>query len=131
MNVLSNSRDPGARGSRTGWGGGGFRQCLAWLHAALMASPRCALGSRVLAAVVGGYAFTSLLATAVCLLLPLLGVPRAQGVLAVTMASFLIYVAVILAVFHARSAARAWRGLLLGAVPLGLVLLRHLPGARE
>jgi hypothetical protein len=97
----------------------------------LRGNPRWALTSRVLAAVVGGYLFTSLVTLAVSLLLPLLGVPRAQGVLAATMGSFLVYAAVILAVFHARSAWRAWRGLLLASVLPGLVLLRHLPGALE
>jgi hypothetical protein len=95
----------------------------------LRTSPRWALSSRVLAAVLGGYAFTSLLTLSVSVLLPQLGVPQAQGVLAASMGSFLVYAGVILAVFHARSATRAWRGLLLGSLPLVIVLFRHLPGA--
>jgi Protein of unknown function (DUF3649) len=98
---------------------------------ALRASPRGQLASRVLAAVVGGYAFTSLLTVVVSVLLPQLGVPRAQAVLAASMVSFFVYAAVILGVFHARSAAQAWRGLLLSSLPLTLVLLRHLPGTLE
>ena len=88
-----------------------------------MISPRWSLTSRVLAATVGGYAFTSLLTLAVPLTLGVLGMNRAQALLAATTASFLVYAVIVMAVFHARSAARAWAGLVLASLPSGIVLL--------
>jgi len=96
----------------------------------LSSNPRWALGSRVLAGVVGGYAFSSLFTIAVSLLLPKLGVQQAQGVLAASMASCFVYAAVIVAVFHARSATRAWQGLLLASVFPSFSLLL-LPGTLQ
>lgn len=90
---------------------------------------RWSLASRGLAALAGGYAFTSLLTLALSLSLPAVGVPRAQALLASSMASFFVYTAVIMAVFHASSAARAWRGLLLASLPFAVALICLLPGA--
>jgi hypothetical protein len=64
--------------------------------------------SRVLAAITGGYAVTSLLTLALTLMLAALGVNQAQALLAATTGSFLVWAAIIMAVFHARSALRAW-----------------------
>ncbi len=80
------------------------------------------LGSRILAAVIGGYALTALVTLALSLALPWVGVGQAESVLASTIASFLIYAVVIMGVFHARSALRAWTGLLLLAIPCGLII---------
>jgi hypothetical protein len=85
--------------------------------------------SRILAAVVGGYALTSLLTLLATHALPLLGVSMAQALHATTMASFLAYAAIIMAVFHAGSATRAWTGLMAAAVPAGLILLAIRLGA--
>ncbi|SER25384.1 hypothetical protein [Sphingobium sp. YR768] len=85
--------------------------------------------SRILAAVVGGYALTSLLTLLATYALPLLGVPMAQALHATTMASFLAYAAIIMAVFHAASATRAWTGLMAAAVPTGMILLAIRLGA--
>ncbi len=84
---------------------------------------RWAVASRTLAAVGGGYALTSLLIVAVSLVLPLLGISQAQTVFSMTMASFLLYAAVIMAVFHARTASRAWIGLVIVSIPLGLLVV--------
>lgn len=91
---------------------------------------RWSVASRVLAASVGGYAFTSLMTIAVSLLLPLAGMPLASAVLTATMASFLVWAGIVMAVFHARSATRAWAWMAGAAVPLGLIVWQLLPGAR-
>jgi hypothetical protein len=78
---------------------------------------RLSVASRILAAFVGGYALTSLLSIAFALLLALFGMNKAEAVLATTIASFLIYAVIVMAVIHARTAARAWLGLGLVALP--------------
>ena len=90
---------------------------------------RWSVASRVLAAIVGGYAVTSLLNFAVPLLLPLFGLSQAQGLMAMTMMSFLVYAAIVMAVFHARSAAWAWLWLAVSAIPLGIIVAILLPDA--
>lgn len=60
---------------------------------------------RVLAAAVGGYALTSALAVVLGLALP---VERAQAVNLAMDSGFVIYLPILLWVFHTRSAARAW-----------------------
>lgn len=75
---------------------------------------RLGVASRVLAAVIGGYALMS--ALAVLLALPLSWwwpMPRGQAVLVTTYVGFLAYVPVVLWVFHTRSAVHAWGWLLL------------------
>lgn len=67
------------------------------------------VASRVLAAAVGGYVLTSALAVFMALLLP---IARAQAVIAASDMGFLIYLPILLWVFHARSATRAWFWLL-------------------
>lgn len=69
------------------------------------AALRWAVASRLLAAVFGGYAFTSLLTVLLALILPM---PRAQAVLTATMLSFAVYVGVVLWVFNIRGNARVW-----------------------
>jgi hypothetical protein len=91
---------------------------------------RWSLASRVLAASVGGYALTSLLTLALPLALASFGINQAQTLLATTTWSFLAYAGIIMAVFHARSAARAWAWLTASALPLGLAVWLLLPGAR-
>ena len=78
---------------------------------------RWQVASRALAAAVGGYALASALGTLLALLWP---VPPAQGVAASTMLSFVWYVVAVLWVFHTRSLARAWLGML---VPAALIAL--------
>ncbi len=90
---------------------------------------RWSVASRTAAAVIGGYALTSLLTLALSLLLPVLGMARPEALLAATVASFLVYAAVIMAAFHARSAARAWAMIAIAAVPAAIVVALLLPGA--
>lgn len=75
-----------------------------------------ALLSRILAALLGGYVLAALASVAV-LALP---VDRPQAVLAGMQASFLIYAGAVVWVFAARSAGRAWAGLVIAGLPLSL-----------
>lgn len=75
-----------------------------------------ALVSRVVAAVLGGYALAAL-ASVAALALP---ISKPQAVLTGMLASFAIYAGAVIWVFAVRSARRAWAGLLVAAVPLML-----------
>ena len=75
---------------------------------------RLSVASRVLAAVVGGYAFANVVGIFLSRVLPM---PRADAVLTMTLASFARYAAAVVWTFGARSARLAWLGLL---VPIGL-----------
>jgi len=70
--------------------------------------------SRIIAALVGGYALAALFSVAV-LALPM---SKPQAVLTGTLASFAIYAGAVIWVFAVRSALKAWAGLLIVAVPL-------------
>jgi hypothetical protein len=70
--------------------------------------------SRIIAALVGGYALAALFSVAV-LALPL---SKPQAVLTGMLASFAIYAGAVIWVFAVRSALKAWAGLLIVAVPL-------------
>jgi len=72
------------------------------------------LASRIVAALFGGYALAALGSVA-ALALPM---SKPQAVLTGMLASFAIYAAAVIWVFAARSALRAWAGLLMAAVPL-------------
>ncbi|RYF65060.1 MAG: DUF3649 domain-containing protein [Comamonadaceae bacterium] len=72
--------------------------------------------SRIVAALFGGYALAALSSVA-ALALPM---ERAQAVLTGMQASFIVYTLAVIWVFAVRSATRAWAGLLVAAVPLGL-----------
>lgn len=76
---------------------------------AVTVSQRMAVGSRVLAALIGGYVFTSATVVLVSVLWP---GSMAQGVFWATMLSFLLYAAAVIWTFTARTATRAWAGLL-------------------
>lgn len=81
-------------------------------ESAALARHRLGVASRVLAAAIGGYALMA--ALSVLLALPLSWwwpMERGQAVLVTTYLGFLLYVPVVLWVFHTRSAARAWIGL--------------------
>ncbi|AMK17630.1 MULTISPECIES: hypothetical protein [Sphingobium] len=78
--------------------------------------------SRILAGVVGGYALTALLTLLVTRLLTLLGLSAPEALHATAMASFLAYAAIIMAIFHASSATRAWLWLLVTAALAALIL---------
>ncbi|MCP1469593.1 hypothetical protein J3E64_001275 [Sphingobium sp. OAS761] len=89
---------------------------------------RWSIASRTLAAALGGYALTSLATITLPLLLETIGVDRSQALITTMMAGFLMYAAIIMAVFHARSAMSAWAWLVGASLALGIVVLL-LPGA--
>ncbi|KAA0180889.1 DUF3649 domain-containing protein [Cupriavidus gilardii] len=72
------------------------------------------LVSRIVAAVLGGYALAAL-ASVAALALP---ISKPQAVLTGMLASFAFYAGAVIWVFAVRSARRAWAGLLVAAVPL-------------
>lgn len=86
---------------------------------------RLSVASRVLAGFGGGYALTSLLVALLPILLP---GNRAVILLWSTMTGFLIYAAIIMAVFHARSATRAWLWIIGASMPQAILLALLLDG---
>jgi hypothetical protein len=70
--------------------------------------------SRIVAALLGGYALAALLSVAV-LALP---ISRPQAVLTGQLASFAVYAGAVIWVFAARSALKAWTGLVVVAAVL-------------
>lgn len=85
------------------------------------ARARLAVTSRAIAGTLGAYGLTLLAAIALSLLLALAGMDRAQAVIASALASFAIFAAIAVAVFHAPSATRAWIWLMATAIPLALM----------
>ncbi|OBV40038.1 hypothetical protein [Janthinobacterium psychrotolerans] len=89
----------------------------------LPAAYRWRIASRVLAAALGGYGLSALLSSALALLLPRISsASRADAVLVASLLSFVVYTVVVLWVFHARSARRAWVALALWAFVCTLVI---------
>lgn len=87
---------------------------------------RWMVASRVLAAVVVGYALTSSATVLLALLWPL---PKAEAVLAASMLSFLLYAGVIVWIFAVKRLRTVWLGLITAtALCAGLSWL-FLPGA--
>ena len=73
---------------------------------------RLGIASRVLAATVGGYAMSALVASALAAVLPLLTpASRADGVLIASLLGFVFHAGAVVWVFSTRSATRAWLGL--------------------
>lgn len=72
--------------------------------------------SRIVAALFGGYALAAL-ASVAAVALP---VSRSEAVLTGMLASFAVYAGAVIWVFAVRSAWRAWAGLVVAALPLGL-----------
>jgi hypothetical protein len=83
------------------------------VHRVLATGP---LISRIIAALFGGYALAALASVAV-LALPM---NKIQAVIAGQLVSFLVYAGAVVWVFAVRSALKAWMGLIIVAVPLGL-----------
>lgn len=86
---------------------------------------RLMVASRIFAAVVVGYALTSAVSILLALLLP---VSKAEAVLASTMLSFALYAGIVIWVFQARSAMRAWVGLLVPLAVLSFACWLLMPG---
>ncbi|PLC49371.1 iron uptake protein [Pollutimonas subterranea] len=74
------------------------------------------LASRIVAALVGGYALAAL-ASVAAVALP---ISRSEAVLTGMLASFAVYASAVVWVFAVRSAWRAWGGLLVAALPLAI-----------
>lgn len=70
--------------------------------------------SRVVAALIGGYALAALTSVAAAAL----PMSRTEAVLTGTLSSFVVYTAAVIWVFAVRSATRAWAGLVFAAGPL-------------
>lgn len=81
---------------------------------------------RVVAGTFGAYGLTSLLTVLLSFALAALGMARSEAVIAATLASYALFAGIAMAVFHARSAARAsaWMGsaALLAAILCWLML---------
>ena len=84
----------------------------------LPVSYRLAVASRVLAAVLGGYAVAALASVSLSLWLAM---PRADAVVTGMMASFMAYLGAVVWCFACRSAWRAWFGLILASLLLAAV----------
>lgn len=86
------------------------------------ATPWAAIASRVLAALLGGYALAALAASALALALPWLGLgTRAEGVQSASLLGFALYTGAAIWCFAARSALRAWLGLTGAGLACGAV----------
>ena len=72
--------------------------------------------SRVLAAVVGGYAAANVVAVGLAQVLPM---SRGDGVMTGILLTYLVYAAAVVWVFASRSARRAWLGILLTSAAFG------------
>lgn len=85
-----------------------------------MGVDKAAAASRLLAGSLGGYALAQLLPVAlVASLAPAL--PRADAVLVAMQLSFVVYACALMAAFAARSAGRAWAGMLLASLGSAVV----------
>jgi len=85
--------------------------------AGLASSPRWAVASRTLAAILGGYALAHAVSILLAALLPL---ARGEAALLAIQLSFAVYAGAVLWAFAARSAWMAWQGLLVPTVLCGL-----------
>lgn len=90
----------------------------------LSPSYRLSVASRALAAILGGYVLTALMTMAIAVYLP---TTRAEASLTATMLSFLIYGCVVLWVFATRTAVRAWLGIVIPSVVLGVLVWLQQP----
>lgn len=89
---------------------------------------RWSLLSRIVAGTLGAYGLTSLATVGLSLLLARIGVPRAEAVTAATLVSFGVFSVAAMAVFHSRSAGKAWGWLFALALSIALAVLTMLPG---
>ncbi|AVO30542.1 PepSY-associated TM helix domain-containing protein [Stenotrophomonas maltophilia] len=84
---------------------------------------RWQVASRVLAASLGGYVFTAVTASALALLLPaLFGVRTSVSVLASSLLGFVLFIAIAVGVFSARSVGKVWLSLAAGSALMGLLV---------
>lgn len=81
-----------------------------------LARYRWAVFSRIVAAVLGGYALAAISAAGLAIWLPM---TRVDAVVTASMLAFVIYSVAIMWVFAARSTWRAWAGMVLPTMVLG------------
>lgn len=81
---------------------------------------RLAVASRAVAAIGGGYALAAVAAALLAVVLPM---QPAEAVITATLLSFIVFCCAVLWVFAARTAWRAWGGIVAPGVVLGLGLL--------
>lgn len=74
--------------------------------------PSWQIASRVCAAIIGGYTFTSAFTILLAALLPL---PKAEAVLGASLPGFAVYVLTIIWVFATNSVTKIWAYLLIGS----------------
>lgn len=97
-----------------------------WLpHGSAGLRYRLGVAVRAVAAIAGGYGLSALWATALALYLP---TSKAEASLTGIMVAFVVYPCAAMWVFAARSAARAWLGLLISALVPGTLLLVYFFG---
>jgi len=85
---------------------------------------RLGVAVRAVAAILGGYGVAALFAAVLALCLPFaFGMARSEATMTGTLASFLVFALAVMWVFAARSALRAWSGLVVVAGSLGVLLL--------
>ncbi|WP_235037664.1 MULTISPECIES: hypothetical protein [unclassified Novosphingobium] len=89
--------------------------------AAGQAAPPPHAAARTLAGTLGAYGLTVQVTVVLSFLLARAGMERVEAVTAATLASFAVFAAISMAVFHARSAGRAWLWLVMTAAPLALL----------
>lgn len=80
--------------------------------------------SRTIAAIVGGYVLSNLLATFISYLLPM---PTADSVLLSLQLTFLFYCLVIIWVFSTKTAIKAWLGILIACAICSVGLYLAMP----
>ncbi len=80
---------------------------------------RLGVASRAIAAILGGYALAATTTAVLSLVLPL---PRVDAVMTATLLSFTVYTCAAIWVFAARDALRAWIGIGVPALVMGLGL---------
>ena len=85
-------------------------------------SYRCGVAARTVAAIGGGYLFTTVGATLLAQLLP---VARADATIISTMLSFIIYAGTVIWVFAVRSLLRVWIGMCSAITLLTALLWLH------
>lgn len=82
---------------------------------------RLAVMARTLAGTLGAYGLSVQATVVLSYVLALSGMSRAEAVVAATLASYAVFASVSMAIFHARSAGRAWLWLVAAGVPLALL----------
>lgn len=83
---------------------------------------RLGIASRAIAAILGGYAVTAITIALLSLALPM---ARVDAVMTATLLSFTVYTCAVLWVFAARDALRAWIGIGVPTILMGLGLLLY------